>query len=97
MSLRQDIDTYLKDFFALTPTVYHICDGRLSSIKDLHLYLGTGDYQLKHLITDFTDENAYITMETGDGTEKHCDTRVVSDHKALGLTKKSSFDGEFFL
>lgn len=75
-SLKQDIDTYLKDFFALNPTVYHICDGHLSSIKDLHLHFGSGDYPLKHFITDFTDENAYITIETGKGLEKHRTMRV---------------------
>ena len=76
ISLNQNTDTYLKDFAALNPRIYHICDGRLSSIKDLHLHFNTGDYPLKHFVTDYTDENAYITIETGKGTEKHRNTRV---------------------
>ena len=76
ISLKQDIDTYLKDFFTLNPTVYHVCYGDLSSTKDLHLHFGAGNYPLNHLITDFTDENAHITIETGKGNEKHRNTRV---------------------
>lgn len=76
LSLRHDVETHLKEFFALNPTVYHMCDGDITTAKDMHLHFGEGNYPLKHFLNDFTDEQAYITMETGKGAEQHCDFRI---------------------
>ncbi len=64
--LNIDIDTQLKSLFDLKPTVYHMCDGDLNQSQDLHLHYGEGNYPLKHFLYDFTADDAYITMETGE-------------------------------
>ena len=71
LTLNKNIETQLKEFFALNPKVYHICDGDINKPEDMHLHFGTGNYPLKHFLTDFTDKNAYITMETGKGIIQH--------------------------
>ena len=76
LSLNKDIETQLKEFFALKPSVYHMCDGDINKAQDVHLHFGKGNYPLKHFLNDFTDENAYITMETGKGNQRHCNTRI---------------------
>lgn len=69
LSLNIDVDTQLKNFFALKPTVYHMCDGYINKPEDLHLHFGAGNYPLQHFLNDFTHEDAYITMETGSATQ----------------------------
>ena len=71
--MNKDIEIQLKEFCALNPDVYHMCDGYIDEPKDSHLHFGTGNYPLKHFLTDFTDKNAYITMETGKGIIQHAD------------------------
>ena len=71
-----DVDKYLQSLFLLKPTVYHMCDGNTTETKDLHLHFGEGNYPLKHYLNDYTDENAYITMETGNGFEQSNDLRI---------------------
>jgi len=66
ISLNIDADTQLKNFFDLKPTVYHLCDGDINKAEDKHLHYGNGNYPLKHFLQDFTADDAYITMETGD-------------------------------
>lgn len=73
LELNQDIETQLRDFFALKPTVYHMCDGDIHKAEDSHMHFGDGNYPLKHFLNDLTDQNAYITMETGTGVIKHSD------------------------
>lgn len=82
LSLNMDIETQLKSFYALKPKVYHICDGDITKAEDPHLYLGSGNYPLKHFLNDYTDENAYVTIETGNGYEQHCDSRI-ADYQYL--------------
>jgi hypothetical protein len=53
-----------------------MCDGDITKAADEHLHFGEGNYPLKHFLNDLTDENAYITMETGKGVEQHCDLRI---------------------
>lgn len=64
--LNTDIDAQLQSLFDLNPTVYHMCDGDLNQTQDLHLHFGSGNFPLKHFLNDFTAENAYITIETGE-------------------------------
>ena len=64
--LNIDVDTQLKSLFDLKPTVYHMCDGDINGEQDLHLHFGEGNYPLKHFLNDFTADDAYITMETGE-------------------------------
>lgn len=76
LTLHKNIETQLSEFFALHPTVYHMCDGNIAKAQDLHLHFGQGNFPLKHFLNDFTDDNAYITMETGKGIEQHSNTKI---------------------
>lgn len=76
LRLKKDIETQLKEFFALNPAVYHMCDGNINEPQDAHLHFGEGNYPLKHFLNDLTAADAYITMETGKGAELHCDFRI---------------------
>lgn len=62
-----DVYDVLNQFKALKPSMYHLCDGDVLSTIDSHLHYGEGNYDLKRLVTEFTTENALITMETGHG------------------------------
>jgi len=73
IGLNKNIETQLQSFFSLNPNIYHMCDGYIDKAEDSHMHFGTGNYPLKHLLTDFTDKNAYITMETGKGIIQHPD------------------------
>ena len=66
-SLGLDLEKQLAGFFALEPDVYHICDGFMDEVDDKHLHFADGNYPLKHFLCDYTDNDAYITMETGRG------------------------------
>lgn len=76
LSLHKDVETQLKEFFALKPTVYHLCDGYIKVAEDEHLHFGEGDYPLRHFVHDLTAADAYITMETGKSVEQHSDGRI---------------------
>lgn len=65
--LKTDIYKTLQEFVDLRPCMYHLCDGDIASTVDAHLHYGEGNYDLRLLITDYTEENALITMETGHG------------------------------
>lgn len=73
LSLNKDIETQLKEFFALKPSVYHMCDGDINKTEDMHLHFGAGNYPLPHFLNDYTEKNAYVTMETGKGIIQHAD------------------------
>ena len=62
-----DIYETLAAFKALKPAMYHLCDGDVAGTSDDHRHYGEGNYDLKRLVTEFTDDNALITMETGHG------------------------------
>ncbi len=66
-SCQRDIYEVLSEFKALKPAMYHLCDGEVESTNDSHLHYGEGDYDLRRLVTEFTTDEAYITMETGHG------------------------------
>lgn len=82
LSLNTDVEKQLKNFYALKPNVYHMCDGNINQAKDLHLHFGQGNYPLKHYLNDYTDKNAYITMETGNGAIQQNDLWV-ADYQYL--------------
>lgn len=65
--LGRDVYLVLNEFKALHPVMYHLCDGDISSKLDNHLHYGEGNYDLKRLVLEYTDDNALITMETGHG------------------------------
>lgn len=66
-SCNRDIYEVLSEFAGLNPVMYHLCDGDAKSTLDSHLHYGEGNYDLRRLVTEFTTENTYITMETGHG------------------------------
>ena len=73
LSLNIDIEQQLKDFYALKPDVYHMCDGDITKDHDAHMHFQAGNYPLAHYLNHYTDKNAYITMETGEGIIQHND------------------------
>ena len=62
-----DKNEQLSGFYQLRPDVYHICDGLIDETEDKHWHFGEGNYPLQHFIKNYTDNDAYITMETGQG------------------------------
>jgi len=82
LHLKIDPETQLKGFYALNPTVYHLCDGDITTPKDLHKHFGTGNYPLGHFLNDLTDPDAYITMETGTKPSPHNDP-LIRDYEYL--------------
>lgn len=85
VSLNKDIEQQLAEFYALKPNVYHMCDGDMTQNKDSHDHFGEGNYPLKHFLCDFTDDNAYITMETGHGIPQNKDLWVNDYHYLKAL------------
>lgn len=80
--LHINIETQLQNFYALKPTVYHMCDGNTTQAKDLHLHFGCGNYPLSHYLNDLTAPDACITIETGEGIPQHVD-KAVQDYLYL--------------
>ena len=50
-------------FLKLNPNLYHLSDGEIGSTKDMHLNLGSGDYDLRW-ITDILPQKSRISIET---------------------------------
>ncbi|MBO7555966.1 MAG: hypothetical protein J6T72_01035 [Alphaproteobacteria bacterium] len=65
-----DREEQLLGFYRLRPDVYHLCDGMIDETSDKHWHFGEGNYPLQHFVKDYTDGDAYITMETGQGAPK---------------------------
>lgn len=56
---------YVMKFCDLNPSMYHIADGSLSSDRDEHLPIGSGDYDFRNLETLYAQrKNMMITLET---------------------------------
>lgn len=85
LSLKLDIEKQLKDFYALKPKVYHMCDGNINVAEDSHMHFGTGNFDLQHFLNDYTDTNAYITIETGKGILQHNDLWIKDYHYLKSL------------
>ena len=93
-SLKIDIDKQLAGFFALKPTVYHLCDGFTDEIEDKHLHFGEGNYPLSHFLNEYTANNAYITMETGHGMPESI-RAWVDDFKLITSMEKEKQNAVF--
>lgn len=76
ITLNVNIDEQLKKFFGLNPTVYHMCDGDIKRADDLHLHFGKGNFPLPHFMNDFTDKDAYITIETSMNVEQEANLKI---------------------
>ena len=87
LSMGIDIEEQLKGFYALKPSVYHMCDGDMTKAEDLHWHFGKGNYLLKHFLNDYTSGDAYITMETGEGIIQHNDLWVKDYNYLCSLIK----------
>ena len=66
-SLKLDLERQLKGFYELNPTVYHLCDGLTEGTEDEHRHYGEGNFPLKKWLQDYVAEDAWVTMETGEG------------------------------
>ena len=62
-----DVYEFLRGLNKLNPVMYHLCDGDMNSDLDEHLHFGEGNFDLKKLVNDFTNDESLITMETGHG------------------------------
>lgn len=82
VTLKVNIEEHLKKFFSLNPTVYHMCDGDINKADDMHLHFGDGNFPLAHFLNDFTDKNAYITMETSIEVEQEA-TLKIEDYRYM--------------
>lgn len=55
--------TYLLQFLALSPIMFHLSDGDSQAVRDDHKHFGTGNYDLVRLLT-LLGSDATITIET---------------------------------
>lgn len=62
---QRDFYETIRQFNALEPVMYHICDGFDDEIIDKHLHFGEGNYNLDFLINEVIRDDAFVTMETG--------------------------------
>ena len=69
-SLKLDLAEQLAGFYALRPTIYHLCDGNVTGVEDRHLHYGKGNFPLAEFMKKYIAEDALITMETGNGVPK---------------------------
>jgi len=53
----------LEEFFKFKPQMVHLCDGYVDSVKDTHLHLGRGNYDLR-VVLEKVAENQWATLET---------------------------------
>ena len=58
-----DWHDYLRGFFALKPTMYHVSDGDINSGTDTHTHIKEGNYDWGRIIPLFPDD-AVVTIET---------------------------------
>jgi len=65
ISMGVDYKVFIEDFLKLSPKLFHISDGKLSSYKDEHLAIGEGDYDFKFLC-NCIEKNKFpvVTLET---------------------------------
>lgn len=62
-SLNVEPYTYLAEFQALSPTMYHLSDGDIHSPFDQHLHFGEGNYDIKKIFS-IINPHAKISIET---------------------------------
>lgn len=64
ISLNIDIYDSLGKYKALNPILYHLSDGDISISFDAHLHLGVGNYDIKRFLSEFSNTDAMIVLET---------------------------------
>lgn len=60
---KRDYGSLFEEFFALKPDIYHLSDGLVGEVRDLHLHLQEGDYDLDTIVGLLPD-NALVSLET---------------------------------
>lgn len=71
-----EIDCFevLRDFLAFSPAVFHLSDGHTNSVFDGHLHFGSGDYDLRRIVSPIsTRTDSYITLETEKSSKENLD------------------------
>ena len=58
-------DDVMAGFAALTPDMYHLCDGDFTGEDDVHWHYGEGSYDLDKYLARYIAPDALVTMETG--------------------------------
>ena len=65
VSTGTDYKMFLKDFLDVGPSMFHLCDGDTSNVRDEHLHLGEGNLDLGYIISLLhTIHQPYVTLET---------------------------------
>lgn len=60
-----DYRMILKEFLDVGPSIFHLCDGDTSNVRDEHLHLGEGNLDLEYIISLLhTIHQPYVTLET---------------------------------
>ena len=68
---------YLQNFQALNPAMYHLSDGDIHGVRDLHQHLGHGSYPLLQILSTL-NTNLPISIETNKDYEDRLDD-VIAD------------------
>jgi endonuclease IV len=64
-SLKKDCREYVEELLKLTPSMFHVSDGKLNYEKDEHLHVGEGDFDFSFLAGCIErSESRYVTLET---------------------------------
>lgn len=61
---KMDYNSVLGEFLKLDPFLFHLSDGMVSSITDMHLNYGHGNFDLHGIIRKLP-QGTYVTIETG--------------------------------
>jgi len=65
VSLGVDYRAFIRDLMDLSPALFHISDGTLTTVRDEHLPLGSGDYDLRFFRDCIARKrDARVTIET---------------------------------
>lgn len=63
--LNKNIYDTLSEYNELNPVLYHFSDGFIEDVKDKHLHLGKGNYDLVRILNSFVPQNSSLILETG--------------------------------
>ena len=71
----------IKNFNAMFPEIYHLCDGMFGNKRDRHLNLGAGEYDFRKILS-FVPEGQMISLETPKKSKEDLDD-FINDVKIL--------------
>lgn len=54
---------WMQEFLALKPTIFHMTDGNMSNVHDVHWHLGSGNFPIEEILSYYPDKFR-ITLET---------------------------------